>query len=358
MKRFFYIALMLCTAMIFAQADLQPLAIVKLNKSETITLKHLRTRVEAYQKQSGQSIATVDQRKQILEALIDEKLVVQAATKAGMNITDSQVNEFFLNQMSQQAGRQVTEKELEDIVKKQTGKTLDDLMRQQVGMGLKDYKAFLKTQLLAQQYIASIKQDDLNAVAPTDSEIRNYYEINKTSFVQSDMIKIFLVVTPKGSDPASSEKIARNMYNNLKAKKTTMDALIKEGRNKDAGYSAGTMVLGKTEQYANMLGFKYMDLLELFKRDVGFISDFNTTENDYQFYQVLKKYDAKMLAISDVVMPDSTDTVYEYIKGLLGQQKQMAAFAKASQEVAQSLNTPDNVERKKTGAALESLLNW
>ena len=35
---------------IFAQADLQPLATVKLNKSETITLKQLKNRVDELRK--------------------------------------------------------------------------------------------------------------------------------------------------------------------------------------------------------------------------------------------------------------------------------------------------------------------
>src|SRR5574344_656567 len=86
------LVLFLSTAALFAQNDLQPLAVVKLNKPETITLKQLRTRVEAYQKQTGTATFTADQKKEILDALIDEKLVVQAAQKEGLTVTDSQVN--------------------------------------------------------------------------------------------------------------------------------------------------------------------------------------------------------------------------------------------------------------------------
>ena len=93
----------------FAQSDLQPLAVVKLNKSETITLKQLKNRVEIYQKQNNTSNFTVEQKKEILDAMIDEKLVVQAAQKAGMSITDTQVNQYFLQNVSQQVGRPVTE---------------------------------------------------------------------------------------------------------------------------------------------------------------------------------------------------------------------------------------------------------
>ena len=116
MKRLaFGLALFLATAVLFAQNDLQALAVVKLNKSETITLKQLKNRVEMYQKQNGVSSFTVDQKKDILNALIDEKLVVQAAQKAGMQITDSQVNQYFLQSVSQQFGQQVTEAQFADI---------------------------------------------------------------------------------------------------------------------------------------------------------------------------------------------------------------------------------------------------
>ena len=55
---------------VFAQNDLQALAVVKLSKPETITLRQLKSRVEMYQKQSGMSSFTVDQKKDILEKKI------------------------------------------------------------------------------------------------------------------------------------------------------------------------------------------------------------------------------------------------------------------------------------------------
>ena len=67
---------------------------------------------------------------------------------------------------------------------------------------------------------------------------------------------------------------------------------------------------------------------------------------------------AKMLSISDVVQPETTITVYDYIRSNLGQQKQMQFIQAAAQEISNSLNTPENVERKKTGDALTKLLSW
>ena len=135
MKRFALgITVFLMTAIAaFAANDLTPLAVVKLNKTETITLKQLKNRVEMYQKQNNVASFTVDQKKEILEAMIDEKLVLQAASKAGMSVTDTQVNQYFLQNVSQQLGRNVTEAELADIIKENTGLSLDDYMKKQVG---------------------------------------------------------------------------------------------------------------------------------------------------------------------------------------------------------------------------------
>jgi EAL domain-containing protein (putative c-di-GMP-specific phosphodiesterase class I) len=60
----------------------------------------------------------------------------------------------------------------------------------------------------------------------------------------------------------------------------------------------------------------------------------------------------------DSVQPDSNETVYEYIKKVLAQQKQQAAFMQAIQDVTKELNTPVNVERIKKDKELDKLLSW
>lgn len=359
MKRLaFGLALFLATAVLFAQNDLQALAVVKLNKSETITLKQLKNRVEMYQKQNGVSSFTVDQKKDILNALIDEKLVVQAAQKAGMQITDSQVNQYFLQSVSQQFGQQVTEAQFADIVKQQTGMSLDDFMKQQVGMNVADYKSYLKNQLLAHQYVLSQKQNEIKTVASTDEEIRSFFELNKASFVWNDMIKIFLVMVPKnGKANEAAKKKADSMLADLKAKKLNYDK-IKANMESDKTYQGGDLIVSKTAQHAQQLGISYQELMELFGRDIGYISNVTETGDNFQFYAVRQKYAAKMLGLSDVVQPDTTITVYDYIKSNLTQQKQSQFLITAVQDITKSLDTAQNVDRKKTGDALDKLLNW
>jgi len=213
MKRLaFGLALLLSTAALFAQNDLQTLAVVKLNGVDQISLKQLRTRVQAYQKQTGAASFTVDQKKEILDALIDEKLIVQAAQKENIVVTDSQVNSYFLNGLSQQAGTQVTEQQFADMVKQQTGQSFDAFMQSQMGMSVAEYKAYLKSQLVAQQYIISKKQNEINAIAASDDDVRQFFEMNKASFVQNDMLKLFIVIVPKGTDAVNARASATDIY--------------------------------------------------------------------------------------------------------------------------------------------------
>ena len=182
MKKIFAVLsiLLFSTFAVFAQSDLQVLAVVKYNKSDSVTLKQLKTRCQVYEKQIGRDLS-VDERKQVLDTLIEEKLIVQAAVKAGVSIPDSYVDQYFMQGMSQSLGINVTEKELEDLVKKSQNRTLDELLIEQTGMNKAEYKNHLKNQLLMQQYVVQLNQNEIQAVAATDEEIRMAYESNKSS---------------------------------------------------------------------------------------------------------------------------------------------------------------------------------
>lgn len=359
MKRF-AIALfaLFMSAAVFAQSDLQVLAVVKLNKNESITVKKLKTRVEMYEKQRGTALS-VDDRKKVLDALIQEKLVLQAAQKAGITLTDSAVEQMFLQQVSSQLlGRTVTQSELEEVVKQETNLSLDDFMKQQIGMSVEEYKTYLKNQTIVQQYIMRQRENELKAVAATDEEIRSFYELNKSSFVWTDMMKLFLVVVPKSNDGEAARVKADDLYKKLKEKKLSSNQITVESKKENSGFQSGEILINKNQTSAQQLGISYTDLISLFSNEKDYISNVSEFDTHFQFYMIIKKYDAKLLGLSDVVQPDSTTTVYDYIRSSLGQQKVMQYFTIAAQEIAEGLDKEENVERKKTGDALTKLLTW
>ncbi len=349
--------LMFASFAVFAQADLQPIAIVKLNKNESITLKQLKARCLAYEKQIGRSL-TVDERKQVLDTLIEECLMVQAATKAGLNIPDSSVDQYFAQTMSQQIGVNVTEKELDEILRKQQGKTLEEVLIEQTGMNKADYKKHLKNTLLMQQYVVQKNQSEIQKVAATDEEIRMAYESNKSSFVWNDMVNMFILLVPKGNNPDAAKQKANDYLNKYKAKTLTAEQLAVQSQAENSGYQAGQMLLPKTEAAANGIGWSFQNLIAVFTQKEGYTSEVTETTTDYRFISVIKKYDAKMLAIGDLVQPETTVTVYDYIRANLTQQKQQIYLNNVAATMAKELHTAENVDMKKTGAALDKLLDW
>ncbi|HZK19584.1 MAG TPA: peptidyl-prolyl cis-trans isomerase, partial [Treponemataceae bacterium] len=322
-------------------------------------LKQLKNRVETYKKQTGRTSFSVDDKKQILDAMIDEKLVVQAAKRDGVSVSAGQAEQMFIQSISQQVGQTVSEQQFAQIVKEQTGNSLDTFFIEQVGMNVAEYKVYLQNQLTAQQYVLSLKEKEIQSVvSPTDADIRSYYEMNKTSFSQNDILKLFLVVVPKENNVNAAQNTAKKIYSQLENKEITVDEIKIKSQANDAVYQAGDMYVSKGTLAAQQLGIDYNALLSLFKNDTGFISDMTETATDFQFYIIREKYEAKMLALSDVVQPDKTVTVYEYIREVLAQQKQQIAFQSAVEDVTQSLRTPSNFRMLKSGSELNALLEW
>jgi hypothetical protein len=342
----------------FAQADLQPIVTVKLGKSETITVKQLKSRVGLFEKQTNKKL-TVDERKSVLEAFVEEKLILQAAAKAGLSIPDSNIDQYFLQTMMQQVGVPFSsEKELDDIILQTQGVTLDQFLKNQLGISKAEYKSYMKNQLISQNYVVSQRQSELQKIGPTDEQIRAFYEANKASLVWTDMMKIFAIAVPKGSNPEQAKLTANDLRNKIVDKKLTSEQALVQSQKPDAGYQAIEGVIQKNETYAMQLGIPLQTLLTMFNQKEGFVSDIQETESDYRIFVLKKKYEAKMLSISDVVQPETTMTVYEYIRQNLANQMQSLYLQNAANEIAKSLNTPENVEYKKTGDALTKILNW
>ena len=360
MKRLLCALLFSATAIFgsFAQSALQPLAIVKLNGHEFVTLKELKDQVEAYQNQAQRKFS-VEERKVILESIIDHKLIIQAAKKEGFTVADSIIDQNYVANISQIAGRQVTEKEFADYIRQTQGKSVDEYFMEKVNRNVAQYKEYLRNQYIAQQYVMEKKKSEIMAVQPTDADIKNFYELNKGKMIWNDMLRMFLVSVPKNGNPEAAKSKITKMMTDYTAGKLTADSMRIAMKNKTAqDYIAGDMMIEKTETYAAILGVSFTSVLEIFNEPVNKVSELKETDGDYQFYVILEKYNAKMLGLSDVVQPGTTLTVYEYIKMNLTQQMRSAALLKAIQDISVSLNIPENVERKKTGAELDKILSW
>ncbi|GMO42808.1 MAG: hypothetical protein Pg6C_04420 [Treponemataceae bacterium] len=350
--------LVLTAGLAFAQSDQQPLATIKISKTpEVIKVLDVRKKVESYEKQTGRKLST-DERREVLDSLIDEKLVLQAARQAGLNITDADVNKYFIDNISQQMGRQVTEQQFAAIMKQQTGKTLDEYMSEQVGMNVAEYKNSLKNQLLAQQYIMQQKQQEIAKIAATDREVREFYDNNKASFARNDMLKLFLVISQKGTDAVASKTRISGVLSEVKANPGTCEAVAKR-LSSDTQMRAGDILIERRPEYAQRLGISTENLGQLFSQNIGFVSDITETAGDFQFYMIRERFGAKMLKLDEEIEPGTTVTVYDYIRDNITAQKRQQYFAAtAMREVVDTLRKPENYSFAKKEDEIKKLLSW
>ena len=302
---------------------------------------------------------TAKQREEVLDTLVNEHLVVQAAEKEGLRISDSDLNNNFNQILSQQVGREITEAEFARMVKEQYNMTLDEFMRAQNGMSLAEYKKFLRSQLLAQQYVVLKKRDELqNVQGPNDAAIRTYYDLNKQQFFQPDMTKIFLVIAEKGKNASAAEKLVSDIQKELKSKPSATAEIQARSQRSGSGFQAGEVYINKNETAAAQLGIPMQALLAIFSMDINAVSEVSETKDNFQCFIVQSKYPAKILEIGDEVQPGTAITVYEFIRRNLTARAQSEAMGNALREIIKELRTPANFQIMKSGNALTAALSW
>lgn len=362
MKKILFVALLSLVGIFGAMAQnlMQTLAVVKYGDSEAVTVKEVKDIVDTQEKEAKRKL-TPQEREQIYESVINQKLVLQAAKKAGVTVSATEVDQMFFQNISQQLGlpRVYSEKELNDLVMQQKKISFTQFVKEETGMSIEEVKnTIVRPSLLLQRYILMKNRDELQKVMATDKEIRDYYELNKVQFTRPDSLKMFLVAVPRENNPNAKAKI-EGLLNDLKSGKTSVEKLRAEGTDmQKSGYGSADVVVMKIQQHAAQLGITYERLLAMFEEALNKPSEILETPQSYQFYEILEKYPFKALELSDVVRPDTTQTVYETVRALITQQKQYQYLEQARQDMIKSLNVPENVQRKKTGDDLIKALSW
>ena len=212
-----------------SQADLQPAAIVNLVKSEPITVKQLRTEVERMEMAAGQTM-NQNERLQVLDVMINERLAIQAAERDRIAVTENEVNQQVQevrNQIAQVLGRQPTDAEF----------------AQAVDMDVPTFKETVRRQMTTQKYLMTKKDNLFQSIRiPTEEEIRSAYNLNKAQFVRPDTVRFSMIQVPYGADAASrtrAKTLADNLAREIGSSASKFDEVVVRGQSPNAGYQAG-----------------------------------------------------------------------------------------------------------------------
>ena len=364
MKRFLILFLFgFCAGTaLFAQSDLQPVAIVRLTKSEPITVKQLKTEIE---KLAWQDLAprlgrsptnaeissaaqglNVQQRRQVLDVVINERLAIQAAERDKITVTDNELNQQITQlkaQMAQVIGRQPTEDEFAKAIKDETGQDLPM------------FRDNLRRQAIVQKYLMSKKQDQFsNIPQPTDADIVNAYNLSKTQFVRPDTVRFSMIQVPYGPDALAkvrAKELADRLNREIASNATKFDEAVMKAQAPNSGYQAGDGgYLPRNVQAQQAAGTEFINTAFSLKQ--GEVSKMIEGIQGYQIIKITETYAQKALELDDIMQPGSRVTVRQFIQSNLYQQLQEDALAKATQELVTELRAGNSFQ------VMEANLSW
>jgi parvulin-like peptidyl-prolyl isomerase len=347
MKRFFYLVFfgVLTTAFLPAQMDLQPAAIVRLTKSEPITVKQFRTEVEKMEKQERRSL-TASERRQVLDLMINERLAIQAAEQDKISVSENEINQQLQQLravLAQNIGRQPTEAEFATAVKNE------------YDLEIPAFREQVRRQYLVQKYLVSKKQDLIQSVKnPTEADIEKFYTLNKAEFVRPDTVRFSMIQVPFGASAAEKTKakeLADRLVREIGSNPAKFDEAVIKSQSPNSGYQGGDAgYVPRNTQAQQVVGEKLLNTAFSLKQ--GEVSPLVEGTQGYSIIKVTETYEMKSLALDDVIQPGNRMTVHDYIGSRLLQERQQGIMLQASQELVAELRKGNSVQ------IFENNLTW
>jgi parvulin-like peptidyl-prolyl isomerase len=349
MKRLFFTAIfcLVAAGVCFAQNDMQTVAIVNLIKQEPISVRQLKTELAPLEKSIGRSLQ-VSERRQALDDLVNQRLILQAAERDRVTVStadiDNAVNSLR-NQLAQQIGRRPTEAEFTQALQ-QNGTTMAGIREQ------------ARKQLLIERYVMAKKQSLFQSIRePTEEEILRVYNLNKVKFVRPDMVRISLISIPYGADSSAkakaketADRLAREIGNNP----DKFDEAALKGQAPNAGYGADRgFYISRTQEAQQQTGEQFLNIAFSLKQ--GEVSSLieNASIAAYQFIKVTEIYPYQTLQLDDIMDPANPVTVRNYISQNLADVKSQQLWQQALKELI------DELRKDKTAVTIyDQYLNW
>lgn len=337
----FCAAVLLAPAVVFAQSDLQAVATVQLTKTEAISVKQLKKEVENLEKSAGRKLSA-EERREVLNSMINQRLALQAADRDKINISDSEVNQQLTElrgQLTQQLGRAPSDAEFADAVKKETG------------MDLPSFRDQYKKQLTVQKYLMEKKRDVLqSAKPPSEDEIKKFYSKNSSEFVQPETVDVSMISIPwkKTSEKSSARSDANKIFKEIGDSARAFDEKVVEGERVNSNTVYKSIKSQLIPRNAQQLPDDFLDAV--FALEQGKVSQVLEIDNEavkgFFIVKVTRNYPQKLLGLDDVMLtpPEMQAqlrgrslTVRMYIQQGLAMQKQQEVLVKAQEELISDL---------------------
>jgi parvulin-like peptidyl-prolyl isomerase len=329
---------------LFAQVDTQTVAVINLIRQEPITVRALKAELAPIEQARGRPYS-VPERKAALEELANQRLILQAAERDRVPVSENEIDAALRDYLAQQnGGRPLSDAEYAQVMRQQGANAA--AVRQQA-----------RQQLLVRKYLVSKKEAQLNTVKePTDDDIIKWYNLNKVTLVRPDMVRLNLISIPYGANAdtkAKAREMATRLAREIGSSPTKFDEIALRGQASDAGYISNLgFYVGRTVEAQQTTGEAFLNIAFSLKQ--GEVSPLIENEIAYQFIKVTDIYPQKNLELDDVMDPaNPRRTVRQYIRqGLLAERTQQV-WEQALKEVIADLRKGKNVV-----TIYDQYLNW
>ncbi len=336
-------------ALASAQLIDKPAATVRLYKLEVISVTQFRQKVDQLEQRGRQTLSTED-RKKLLDLMVSEKLIDQAAEHDNVTVSQTEIN-ARIAQAKQMGGagfnlnRELSDQELRSLVA-------------QSGLGWNEYLDELRKTILQQKYVMQKKRSFFESIPkPTEEEIEDFYQSNKAAFVSPDMVRfkhIFIDTRALGgSDERDKAKArAEEIYRELRNGASFDELVVKYSDDKSSRYQGGDFGYLRRDDQARrqLLGKDFFEAP--FKMEVGEVSGVLKSNIGYHIIKITDKIPFKLLGLDDTVPPQNKTTVRQEISLQLMQRKQAEYYQKAI------LDLLDELKKKAEIKIFDENLNW
>ena len=323
--------LFLVAATASAQVLDQPVAIVRLTETVNIGLREIEGQLTVFEQQLGRELQAAE-KQQILDALINDELLLQAAGRASVRVTQEEIQNYLSvqrQQWSQALGEMLTEEQFRRQVEQQTGESWSQFVSD------------VTDELIKLKYVREQKADVFQSLGGvTEAEVRDFYDEQETSFTNPAMVSFRHVYADLRGKSDEERTRARELLERYRQQirngSLTFEELERRALD-DASISADNFgyLMRNDARSQQLLGRAFIQtMFGLDEGDVGGVYESNVA---LHIVFVTDKRSARILGLDDPILPGQNVTVRQQIRSQLAAQKEQQALARAVEGVVADL---------------------
>ncbi|MDR2701867.1 MAG: peptidylprolyl isomerase [Spirochaetaceae bacterium] len=358
MKRFivFLSIFLLISAAVFGQIDLQPLAVIRLSKTEQISVKQFKDYVNWLTITKIMSTGDInarltnDERRLALDELGNQFLACQAAEQEKITVTSREIDQYF-----DQSMKNFSESLAQVLGHTPTEAEVDAELRNRTGMTRAGFKDIMKRSLITENYLKIKKKALFESIKqPTDAEIQVIYNDFKGKstleggFSRPDTIGVRMIIVPiiNSNGRTAAQTTANNLAKQIGNDPGRFDEVARDFQKPNSGYVTGNGYMYKHERIRESIGAAFFDAAFSLKQ--GEVSKLLERPDGFYLIKVIETYRARILALDDIYsLEDPRNiTIKQAIIAMEMQRRLMAALQQASEELVAELRKKGTIEIK------------